>query len=99
MTPDKVKQVAHQISEIIRRKTGIVFASRFDHKKTRTEAIQYTILNHAQFMCDEIKLYVDQGRIEKAMRWLGFLQGILFCEDLCTIGELGQMNRPVDDQE
>jgi len=53
---------------------------------------------HLIFMCQEAATFSNR---EKAMRWLGFIQGALWTKGLATIDELKDMNRPTaeDDQE
>lgn len=48
---------------------------------------------HVIFMCVEGASYAE-GRREKAMRWLGFVQGALWAHDFAVIEELKNMNRP-----
>lgn len=48
---------------------------------------------HLVFMCEEGSTYAE-GRREKAMRWLGFVQGALWAHGLAPIDELKNMNRP-----
>ena len=47
---------------------------------------------HVSFMCDEGIKFAQDGRTEKAMRWLGFLQGFLWARSLYTIAQLGEHN-------
>lgn len=47
---------------------------------------------HVLFCLGEIKKFVAEDRREKAMRWLGFVQGYLWVCGVCTIDELGRMN-------
>ena len=49
---------------------------------------------HFKFMCDEAQSFVDQGRVEKAMRWLGFLQGALWMDDVFTLDDLKKHSMP-----
>lgn len=49
---------------------------------------------HFKFMCDEAQLFVDQGRVEKAMRWLGFLQGSFWMDDVFTLDQLKKHSMP-----
>lgn len=49
---------------------------------------------HYKFMCLEAQRFVDQGRIEKAMRWLGFLQGVLWKNDEYSLDELKEHSKP-----
>jgi len=47
-----------------------------------------------KFMCDRAQKFVDDGRIEKAMRWLGFLQGTFWNLGLFTLDELKHHSMP-----
>lgn len=44
--------------------------------------------SHVRWMCDEAAVFVAQGRREKAMRWLGFIQGALWQTGAFTIEQL-----------
>jgi hypothetical protein len=48
---------------------------------------------HLVFMCEEGARYAEHRR-EKAMRWLGFVQGALWAHGLAPVSELKTMNRP-----
>lgn len=48
---------------------------------------------HLIFMCEEGLTYAVERR-EKAMRWLGFVQGALWALDAAPIEALKNMNRP-----
>ena len=52
------------------------------------------LVAHCKFMCDEAQRLVDAGKVEKAMRWLGFLQGVLWESNLYTLDELKNHSRP-----
>ncbi|MFI5404998.1 MAG: hypothetical protein ACHQ1D_00645 [Nitrososphaerales archaeon] len=49
--------------------------------------------NHALYMSQEIKSFLKLGRREKAMRWFGFLQCLMFQHCHYTIGQLCEENR------
>lgn len=49
---------------------------------------------HLMYCCGQIVLFIQEGRREKAMRWLGFVQGALWTLSVATIDELGKMNMP-----
>jgi hypothetical protein len=51
-------------------------------------------LAHLRFMCEEAQKFVDQGRIEKAMRWLGFLQGVLWARGFYSLDDLKNHSKP-----
>lgn len=48
---------------------------------------------HLRWMCQEVPKLVDAGKIEKAHRWLGFLQGALWTLRETTIADLKRDNR------
>lgn len=60
-------------------------------------------LNHIRWMCDEVPRMLREsrpyetnaaaGRLEKAMRWLGFMQGAMAVADVMTIAEMKEDNR------
>ncbi len=63
------------------------------------EAVRYGgIPEHLAFMCEEGATYAAERR-EKAMRWLGFVQGALWASGRATIEELKNMNRPDGPEE
>jgi hypothetical protein len=56
-------------------------------------------ISHVLFCLDEIKRMATEEKshitFEKAMRWLGFVQGYLWVCGICTIDELRLMTMPV----
>lgn len=49
--------------------------------------------DHLVLMISKIRKFLVEGRREKAMRWLGFIQRVLWAEDIYTIDELKEHNR------
>ena len=52
------------------------------------------VVAHCHGMLDQIEEFVQQGRTEKAFRWLGFIQGCLWSQRLSTLADLKNDNRP-----
>lgn len=52
------------------------------------------VLKNAQYMAGRIKQLTGSGDLEKANRWLGFLQGIMWTQNIYTINEMRNQNRP-----
>jgi len=46
------------------------------------------VLAHTMWMCEQGIQFVSHGQVEKAMRWLGFIQGVFFSAGIYTIDEL-----------
>lgn len=53
----------------------------------------FTGYRHCRWMIQEATTW-DDSRREKAMRWLSFVQGVLWGEGDVSIDELKQMNMP-----
>lgn len=52
------------------------------------------MIPHLYWMCIEAQTLVAAGHIEKAMRWLGFIQGYLHSWGMATLKEIKSHNRP-----
>lgn len=51
-------------------------------------------VEHVTWMLAKIPDLYEAGRIEKAMRWLGFVQGFIWACDFAGIDEMKSWNRP-----
>lgn len=50
-------------------------------------------VNQAYWMCQKIIMLVNNDEIEKANRWLGFVQGVFWSANIYTINEMRDQNR------
>ncbi len=50
-------------------------------------------LHHVEDMTYKIPKFLEEGRREKADRWLGFIQGTLYSKGVYTIEDLKDHNR------
>lgn len=59
---------------------------------------EFGSLNHCRWMLNEIGKFLPQ-KIEKANRWLGFTQGLLWAHGYCSIENMRAHNRskPIDE--
>jgi hypothetical protein len=53
-----------------------------------------SIAAHVLSMCDQIEQFLLDGRREKAMRWLGFIQGCLWSARYYTVNDFCTHNAP-----
>jgi hypothetical protein len=69
-----------------------------DQKRAKNEfAPFYESVNtagHLLYMCEMGKSLVINGRTEKAMRWLGFLQGVVWARGIASIDGMKHWNMP-----
>jgi hypothetical protein len=78
------------------------YLERFDCEPKRLEYLSYressaltaSQISHVLYMLDDLEQLVDAGRLEKAFRWLGFIQGWLWARGLYSIDELKEHNKP-----
>jgi len=54
----------------------------------------HSVLAHCAGMLGKIREFVKEGRIEKAFRWLGFMQGCLWVTGYYSLEDLMNHNRP-----
>ena len=66
--------------------------SDFPHKLIVTDKEQ--ALAHCHGMLDKMEKLVKEGRIEKAFRWLGLIQGWLWSTGQFPLEDLKNHNRP-----
>lgn len=54
---------------------------------------KFDTLNHALWMCEQSRQFLRSGRLAKAYRWIGTIQGILLMNGVFSIMELKDQNR------
>lgn len=91
MTPDKVREVL----AIYRRnleEMGITKAD-FNHDDCVRLDQGLEAEQHCLGMLDKMEAFIQEGRMDKVNRWLGFLQGVLWMRGLYTLTELMNHNK------
>jgi hypothetical protein len=51
------------------------------------------IYDHCLFMCGSIKKFASDGESEKAIRWICFIQGVLWSSGLASVDSMREDNR------
>lgn len=92
MTGEKVKEVCDLYLQAV----SHLGAERQPVEVCRWWAFE-EVCRHACWMAQETKKLVDEGRIEKAMRWLGFMQGMLVSIGVYSISATMDHNRSKDE--
>ncbi|MDO8507756.1 MAG: hypothetical protein Q7S53_04300 [bacterium] len=67
---------------------GISEISDYTNVGSKSERLQYLYA-----MCKKTKKLVEDGDVEKANRWLGFIQGSLWVDKVFTIDDMRDHNR------
>ncbi len=70
--------------------------SSFPHDELLPSFPDRSALEHCHLMLDDLERFVKEGRLEKAFRWLGFLQGTFWALRLYSIEEMKDHNRPAE---
>jgi hypothetical protein len=58
---------------------------------------KFDCLNHAYWMCEQVRRFVGSSRMPKALRWLGTLQGLMLACGVFSIDEIRAHDRDVPD--
>lgn len=76
--------------------TGADAVRHNEHDLVKSES---DLVSHLQWMASALPSLVEEGHRDKALRWLGFIQGAMWAKGLTTIADLKRCNReevPVD---
>jgi hypothetical protein len=98
MTKEKLKSVFLRYQALCLVKNPNCVPVQMDDANTKYFRLgikKYIVSNHLLFMCVEGQKLVDEEKVEKAMRWLGFLQGVLWANSWFCLDELKNHSRPV----
>ena len=95
MTADKVREVL------------VIYKKKFEEMgipKDKCPHGSFTTPNnsslvHCDEMLNEMAVFIQEGRMEKTFRWLGFIQGCLWISGVYTLKELQNHNRPQNDEK
>jgi len=91
MTEDQVRQVVSGYQARLSREG--YQPVRIDFDRTTASYPRSRQLEHLAWMCSEILTALAAGDREKAMRWLGFAQGVLWAHAVYSVAEMREQNR------
>ena len=91
MTPEHTKQLLRNYRKLLARYGANKLAP---DSPSLTGGYYTTVqkLEHMAWMCEEALTFVDE-KFDKAQRWLGFIQGILWATNLKTISKMRDESR------
>jgi hypothetical protein len=110
MTPEKLSRVLKSYqylgSTLVQRLPGEWY-SKSDFWAASATAIRVLVMRHINWMCQEAQSFLqsnvcgcgqnhgpDPSKVEKAMRWLGFIQGVLWCTGFKSLDDLRNDSKP-----
>jgi hypothetical protein len=82
-----------QVIEIYRRKLEELNIPKLDFPHDKHSPKPNHVIEHAHDMLDMMVGFVEEGRLDKANRWLGFVQCALWSTGVYTLNELKDHNR------
>lgn len=88
MTPEQVIGVVEKYEQALKAKG--VTAERADTDKCGPP--RSTLRSHVVWMCEQTKVIAPEN-MEKACRWLGFIQGVLWAHGIYSIDQMRDDNR------
>lgn len=78
------------------KKYDAVLATKFEVQRHPTHAVAPSgeqALRHVRWMCAQVQTFVAEGKLEKANRWLGFIQGALWSLGRGSVDAFREDNR------
>lgn len=91
MTFERVREALAACASIIRDRAYVREAKRSE--SLGVLVVAESPLPHLLFMCEEASTF-PPARLEKAMRWLGFVQGALWARGWISVEEAKRQNMP-----
>lgn len=93
MPAERIDAVCATLRKIIN-PAGIHELARDERFRGDLDGAEAESISHLLYMLDEIPKFVAEDRREKAMRWIGFVQGVVCVWYGVPVEELKEMNRP-----
>jgi hypothetical protein len=97
MTNEKLKSVFVRYRDVLDLRWPNIKPAQFnivEMNRLGCNLDDLVVIAHYKFMCDEACRFVDDNCVPKAMRWLGFLQGVLWKDGYFTLDDLKQHSMP-----
>lgn len=88
MTPEKIEDVTRKYKTLLLESFGGPAQRNQDSTSLRDR------IGHLLWMCDQTFTFTTQQRLDKAFRWLGFLQGAFWALGIQNIEESKKDNTP-----
>lgn len=92
MRKEKIFEVVEKYRKLLQ-SNGITSADRCANENFSN--FDSITLSHCYWMIERIKYFLSKDNLEKANRWLGFVQGCLWCTKIRTIQDMRDDNREV----
>lgn len=88
-----------QVIAIYRKKFEELGVGKKDHSHDEVFDSAKQGLEHCHRMLNKIEVFIQENRMDKVFRWLGFLQGVLWSRRIYTLTELINHNRKDEEGE
>ena len=88
MTPEKIRKAI----EIYRFQFEEAGVNKIDYPHEEIVHSLSNVLGHCYGMLDRVLGFIEEGRTEKAFRWLGFIQGCLWASKIYPLSDIKDHN-------
>jgi hypothetical protein len=97
MTPEKLKKILAEYAALLH--PGERMPESGYPVRAFLEGWRRTLVEgHLHWMCQEAQAFPEKNKVEKAMRWLGFVQGVLWCLGDKSLDDLRDDSKPDEEQ-
>lgn len=93
----RIKAIVGYYDDVLIRQYGVLVPRQLPDapELARTSSLPTPELFHVRYMISEMQVMLaNPQKTEKAMRWLGFIQGVLWAKQIFTLEELKNHSRP-----
>lgn len=94
MDLDRVKAIVTYYDQALTSRWYLEAQPRPHAPVVRASNLPHPALCHVRYMIAALLPMIEEGRTEKCMRWLGFIQGVLWMAGVFTLEELKNHSRP-----
>lgn len=94
----KLKRVLSKYEAILQAHYGLEKMPDSRYDRPCVEVDHSWMMKHAAWMCRQARCHADNGKIEKAMRWLGFIQAVMWFDNLRTLDDLKHDSMPDEEK-
>ena len=96
MTDKKIREILDRYKTYLDAKQGIENKALGEERRP---FVHIDAFCHLRYMLDQMYGFLEQGKREKLMRWIGFMQGVFWRQGNYTLKDLKNQSRPDEGQE
>ncbi len=94
MSDQKLLEIIEKYESMLSKLDFVARPERANPELRGTDMSLGARLRHLLWMLGEMRTFLKEGRREKLMRWLGFVQGAFWCDGIASVDSSKRDNMP-----